>query len=395
MKPGRKVLVGWEMGGGIGHLSRLSPIIQDLLDQGWKVVAAMRDRRAAELILKTLSERADIGNFELRGAPFLVRNGGKNPSQPQYSMAEALDWAGLGDPGAVGMVLRAWEHIVSEVEPDLVICDSAPSLGAAVRGRVPLLVIGNGWLVPPAGRRIPFLPFRGAEPLAAAQAEDRICQAFARATNGRHTKSLPDLLRGDTSFVCSPALLDPYLPWRSERLFWPPELDVTSLGDRSRTGPALIYLPASHPAHKSVFEAQGRLGGPTRAWLGGASPKANSNIIVEKAPIDFVQLLPSAPFVLHHGGRGTAAWALAFSTPQVILPTDLEKTLTAQAISLAGAGVMLLPHANAVDVSKAIERLPQISRAPIATLSLRDCDSALTRKSITNAVDTMFDATGA
>ena len=40
---GNTLLVGWELGGGRGHVEHLVPVVNAWLDQGWRVTVALRD----------------------------------------------------------------------------------------------------------------------------------------------------------------------------------------------------------------------------------------------------------------------------------------------------------------------------------------------------------------
>jgi UDP:flavonoid glycosyltransferase YjiC (YdhE family) len=62
-------------------------------------------------------------------------------------------------------------------------------------------------------------------------------------------------------------------------------------------------------------------------------------------------LLPHVDVVVHHGGSGTTLGALTVGAPQLILPQGADQFANADAVSAAGAGLLLLPEelsANAI-----------------------------------------------
>ena len=62
-------------------------------------------------------------------------------------------------------------------------------------------------------------------------------------------------------------------------------------------------------------------------------------------------LLPHVDVVVHHGGSGTTLGALTVGAPQLVLPQGADQFANADAVSAAGAGLLLLPDelsANAI-----------------------------------------------
>ena len=155
----------------------------------------------------------------------------------------------------------------------------------------------------------------------------------------------------------------------------------------ARRGPALIYLPAGHPAQAAVIAAHERAALPAIAWLGGATEDVTSHVRVRQAPIEFVADLPRARHVVHHGGLGVAAWALALGVPQVVLPTDLEKHVIAQALSAGGGGVALSAGATAESIARAIEALSRLAPSPVARIPRERRDALASRRAIAAACE--------
>jgi hypothetical protein len=369
----------------MGHVTRLRPIIEDLLADGWRLVAVMRDVEGARRALGDLIKPERPGAFRIHGAPVLIRQGELKPRTPLYSLAEILAWAGFANRNAVKPLVEVWRKIVEHIAPDIVLVDSAPSLAAAVRGRIPIIAVGNGWAIPPAGARIPFLPLRDAQPEKATRAEDAVCAAFEGATGRVSAHGAGDFLRGDQTFVCCPTLLDPYHPWREEPLYWPPELPVDTDVSRDRVGAALAYLPGDHPAQGATIAAHQEARIPLRAWFGLAESSRTKYTEISAAAINLREALPTARYIVHRGGGATAAWALALCVPQIVLPTDLEKSVVGVALAAAGAGVTLFGQVSTGQLIEASESLETLIPAPVAVVSPDEADAEATRKAILQA----------
>jgi rhamnosyltransferase subunit B len=92
----------------------------------------------------------------------------------------------------------------------------------------------------------------------------------------------------------------------------------------------------------------------------------------------FRQLLPRCAAVVHHGGIGTTAAALAAGIPQLILPLAWDQPDNAERVRRLGAGASLAPrHRTAAHLARALARLitPGVqARCRAIANQLRDTD---------------------
>ena len=128
------LLIGWELGGGGGHIHRLVPIIGRYLERGWTIVAALRLRHAAqELFAETFGASLANGRLKVVQAPiFLHRSRGPTDAS---SLAELFAHIGFAEPELWAPVVSAWERLIALHRPDAIISDMAPSLNLAASGR--------------------------------------------------------------------------------------------------------------------------------------------------------------------------------------------------------------------------------------------------------------------
>jgi UDP:flavonoid glycosyltransferase YjiC (YdhE family) len=71
----------------------------------------------------------------------------------------------------------------------------------------------------------------------------------------------------------------------------------------------------------------------------------------------FRKLFPRCGAVVHHGGVGTTAQALAAGIPQLILPMAWDQPDNARRVKRLGAGQWLLPNSSAVRIAGALAGL--------------------------------------
>lgn len=327
---GRTLLIGWELGAGRGHVERLVPVIRLYLERGWKVVAVLRDVPLGNACFAGLRDRYGPGRLHVAQAP-RFRNR-RFPDQPLVSLPQIYCYMGFDDLEMVAPLVRQWEVLLRHFRPDAVLSDASPALNLAVRGRLPLSVIGNGWTLPPDCDAMPLLkPVPEGVAFPDFEANVVAC-ASAAVGRVRAPERFCDLLRGDRNALCVIPELDPYREHRTDRYYWSPEMPAPASVDPAERRGGLVYLPADHPARASVTEACAKSNIAFKGYFGGAGAGRFGNLTVYDRPIDFIREVPRSKVVIHHGGLGTAMWAMVNHVSQWPCARDTEKSLTAHAV---------------------------------------------------------------
>lgn len=356
-----RLLIGWELGAGAGHLHRLIPIIDFYLSRGWSVAAAVRARAAANALFARFERHLADGSLSVVQAPIFLHPS-RGPTDAA-SLPELLAHMGFAEPDLVGPVVRAWQRILIDARPDAVISDMAPSLNIAARGKLPLVVIGNGWTIPPdAADPVPFLLRAGAQ-TAASEASTRVLDVILKVDGKPRFERFCDLLRGSANLVCTLDLFDPYRDHRAEDYYWPVEIAPPAAASRNRDR-GFVYLPKNHPALASVLRAIEIGSMPFRGYFPGAGATAR-NLVTSAAPLKLADELPRSRLAVHHGGLGTAIECLIHGVPQMISFLDYEKFVIARGLEAAGAGAAFPPRADAAMLARAFERVAKlVPKAP-------------------------------
>ena len=338
------ILLTYEFGSGFGHLNRLIAIGRRLAPR-FRVVFALPDPKLGAPVI----ERALGRNAELRaGVTWQAPSDPAVQRAPTHSFADVLQLFGYADPALLKKMVDRWRSILQEIQPDLIVADFAPTLRLAVTDATPIVVVGNGYTVPPPGR--PLSPMRSWEtilPDASRRAEAELLETANAVRNnigGEKIVHLADLFSGDETFVCTLPEFDPYSPHREAPTVWPFNVPVIAAGPTTtrRTGPAVfVYMPASHPLLDMVLNALNELCYPSHLYISNADPtslakRCGRHIGVLTRPADFSELLPQVRLLIHHAGLGTAYAGMAAGTPQLVLPLNLEHLITARGLVAAG-----------------------------------------------------------
>lgn len=352
------LLIGWELGGGGGHIHRLVPIIGRYLERGWTIVAALRLRHAAQdLFAETFGASLADGRLKVVQAPiFLHRSRGPIDAS---SLAELFAHIGFAESELWMPVVSAWERLIALHRPDAILSDMAPSLNLAASGRLPVVVIGNGWTIPPATYGTALFP-DAADPGSANVAAVRVAETAFRVTGGRYVSSrFSDLLRGKANMVCTLEAFDPYVTHRQEPYFWP--FEIAAAGKEAKTRErGFIYLSQKHPALPAVLAAVAAGDLEFDAYLDGFEATCR-NLRVAPQPLDLSRTLPASLFAIHHGGLGTAMECWVNRVPQLVLPLDTEKLIIGRGVTKARAGGMLRPDVQHEELTVMIEQMMRLS----------------------------------
>jgi len=352
-----RVLFGWEFGAGLGHVMRLLPIATALREAGHEPIFAVQDLRTVHDLF---SERpTDSKGFALLQAPYWHPPRHPNARKvPTHSFADVLKLYRYGDTALLSAMVEGWSGILHMIAPDLVVLDFAPTAALATAALCPTVVLGNGYTVPPAGRRLPPIrPWKTGLPSSSLAAEDEILRAVNAIQKARHRPPisfLSDLFSGDETFVCTIPEFDPYAAYRHHLPLPPfnlPKVHKHPPIETRAENTVFLYLPADHPNLRAVLTALAELNVTCDAFIPGlpASLKslfASTKLRFYEKPQPLAEILPRVRTIVHHGGLATAYAALLAGTPQLVLTRSLEHLITAHGLKRFKTALVLSGNRN-------------------------------------------------
>lgn len=355
----KRVLIGWELGAGLGHVGMLRPLALALRDDGCRVVMALRE---------TVSARSLIPDPEIEIVQAPYWSGAGPSGVDMRTMADVLWLSGFADALHLYEEGRAWADLVERVDPQLVIGEYSPGLALAALGARRYVTVGSGFSVPPPVAPAP--PFRYWEASTPQESRERERQLETAVAAARKALGLPplrhwsELFGGDFVGVCTFPALDGYKAYRRA-----PALGPISHGcvepptaERQRIG-AFAYLTGLAPDFDTIVDGIAAAGVPAHAYcrdLSGAQREqlCVRGVTVHDAPQDLYRALPGKAVIIHHGGLSTTHVAIETGTPQVILPCNTEQVITGQRIvdMKLGAGLSRAQRTVA-SVAEAVSRV--------------------------------------
>lgn len=362
----KTILFAWEVGGGLGHLMQMRPLVEDLTAAGHCVVVALRHLdRAVEAF-------GHAGVFYMQ-APYAA------PRPPRFPQAAAyaphLVNLGFGDDEGLFGHASAWRNLIRTVAPDLIVFDYAPTALLASRVfPVRRATIGSGFCMPPddgqpatpdGGGRAwaalrPAVAARRPGPVRDAEAEvlthiNWVLSNWGRPPLARLGQLFADV---DEQFLTTLPELDHFRE-RPQAGYWGPVLSSggdapdwpTAAGKR-----VFVYLKNS-PDAEDVLGALKRAGCPTVAYVEGLSPAMRKRVeapTVQLSPrrVGVAQAARECDLAVLNGGHGVTSEMLLAGKPMVLVPLVLEQQQTARAVERLGAGLSAAAREPYAIVSK-------------------------------------------
>jgi UDP:flavonoid glycosyltransferase YjiC (YdhE family) len=331
-------------------------VARALMDRGHEVVMSLRDVVEPAAFLKDETYPIIQGPHWSRPAPKNARG------QPfaAATFSDILAVGGFSDADALTAMLRAWDSLIDVVRPDLVVAEYAPLLALAAHGRVPAVLFGSGFTVPPADLPVyPRLQPR-IEPVATQQQILAVVREAQKRRGRPAPETLPAVLACEARFPCTFPELDPYRAVRREPTI-PPLTDLPPPLAPARAPRFFAYLAADAGGLPKLLSALAKSGVPGGIFLRSPPQKLRdairkTAIALYDEPQPLARVLAEATLVIHHGGAGTSEAALAAGRPQIIFSRHLEQAMTARALNALGVGANLSRDAGEEAVVDLIRR---------------------------------------
>ncbi len=348
-------LLGWELGSGWGHVDPLIPLAHALARSNWNPVLVLRNLVDPWPLLRHIP-------YPILPAPFLPAPLAEEDTPfLAASYADILARSGFDDEQRLFPLVRAWDHLLTLVRPDVILADHSPALCLAALGVAPLFVIGNGFFVPPVHQPV-FPPLLANQTPQVAESELLTVVQGVQQKRGRPIPtSLPEILTGTARFLTVLPQLDPYQNVRREPALGPLQ-PLPPCAPLAGAPNYFAYLSDDILSSQPVLAILAGSGFPGRAYLRGARPSSVASLQhpaleLLSNPAEVGVVLREASVVIHHGGAALAQSALAMGRPQLLFPSHLEQALNARCLERLGVALVLTNHFTTADVLLAVRRL--------------------------------------
>jgi UDP:flavonoid glycosyltransferase YjiC (YdhE family) len=356
-----RIVLAWELGSNLGHLSRLLPLARRLQGLGHSPVIMTRDVLAAARVLR----RSDIPFIQ---AP-LALVAGANAAPVSY--AELIWRHGWAEPLHLWGLVQSWACAFRMLEPSVVVLDHAPTAALAARiANIGRVLIGTGFEIPP--RESPLPPFPLLETANKQQAVhlERMVLRNVNTVLGEldapALQALHELFDVDACFLTTFAELDHYGARDGAHYVGPigqvDDGEVVEWPPGSTGQHAFAYLRPEIAGAREVLRALANRGVSVVCYMPGASSAYIESLRVPQIhlasrPVKLEQIFEQTDLCVSYAPAGTVTSFLLEGIPQLMLPQHLEAQLTASRVEQLGAGLTIRDPTSEAAIARDIERV--------------------------------------
>jgi hypothetical protein len=341
------ILITWELGGALGHLTPLAPIVQALSAEGHQIFAAVRDLTHIDTIFANLGVRYVQCPIKLSPASPLI--------ETPRTFAHILHNCGYAQQAELQALADGWRNLIQFIEPDLILFDHSPTAMLAARTcSAKRAVIGTGFCCPPDdGPMSDLRPWLGDASASLEQDEQRVLQHVNGVLTRWGLKPLVFLsqLYGevDQTILATFRELDMYENRKAADYFgaWPATGGEVPRWPNQPGKRVFAYLKGFHAIHELLLAIQ-QLHTPTLIYMDALSQKARETfespyVHFADNRLDLRMVCQSCDMGLLNGGHNTTALMLLSGKPTIHVPLNLEQAYNGSSVAKLNAGRGALP----------------------------------------------------
>ncbi len=386
------IFIGWELGGGLGHLTRIAAIARLFFQRGYKVTLCLADLSQVYNFVSHLP-------VALYQAP--VWRPGMQTERGPVCFSDIFQNRGYRSAKGLHSLTSAWLSLVENLQPDLLLLDYSPTALLATRGlNIPKVLISSGF-----GELCPGQPDICLRPWYPSSQE--ITEASERLVVGivnrilknrgvRPIRYVSDLYEADHIFLLTIPELD-IVENRSNATYLSPPEEEGNL-------PKTIWPEGEGPKIFAYVKQSSRFCLPTIESIAKSNsiglifcpglPKETakrfqrSGLEISSQPYNLAEVLAKADVIACHAGKTTVTHALLEGKPLLLIPEQLEQLHTALRVEKTGAGILVRGKFSQAQIESALTQLVTKTNFRDASLALAKKNAALTEiDSVTTIVN--------
>jgi UDP-N-acetylglucosamine:LPS N-acetylglucosamine transferase len=357
-----KIVIVWEMGADLGHVTRLDAVAKCLAKRGHSVTCVFRDL-----------DEIQRSYGSIQAPPYKVLQGPRWPirysklSRPPANLVEVLLSIGYHKQELLVTRIAEWRSIFANLDPDLAIFDYAPTALLATRDKS----CNKISLDDPFSKAPDIFPLPSFDPDAKVStanltiSETKFLQIVNQAISKFELSPITqasDIFATHKSFLLSIPELDPFAHLRNSSIYLGPidnnsnkSKKALNWDEKSRTPKVFAYLKPDYASLNIFLAAISQLNIQGRFFIPGADQEIlsryrNTKIEISTSPYDLSKDMELCDLVVCHGGQSTLTKSVLNGIPALVIPLQQEQLSTTHACVANGLGLGL-GH-GVVDIDK-------------------------------------------
>ncbi len=328
------IVLTWELGGGLGHILKMRPVAQALVQRGHRVVAILKDVVRGHYF------------FDPLGIPCLPAPIQQRPPANQFGAAHTfghvLHDSGFSNAKSLQARASSWRQLYELIQPDLVLCDHSPTALLAARAfPCRRVVMGTGFACPShCAEFLDWRPSLGADRDKLNQDDAAVVACVNQVLSNWNCPPLSHLTDlysdADEVLLFTFEELDPFAP-RSDQRYWGiwPEPGGATPQWPVGNGPKVLAYLKPFPSQRALLEELSGRNIPTILFAPQVPVEMrkrfdNSSLQFVDEPMDLTVAAKQCDFAILNGTNATTAAILLAGKPILQIPLMLEQRLTTE-----------------------------------------------------------------
>lgn len=358
-----QILLVWELGAHLGHLTRLAGLAQALHQRGHSITFALRELHSVDTILGKETP------YRILQAPVFLPT--LTTSRQPLTYSEILQCNGYFSSQSLRYLVKAWQALSDLIKPDLIVYDYSPTAMLAYRKlAVPKIELGSSFFMPPKASPMPA--FHNKNSISLQQRQEIDNHVIKSINHILVDEKLPPLkhvyeLFDDTlQLINSYPELDCYQ--NREQGQYIGLLSATASGAtvnwsiEKKSTRIFAYIKPSYAKIKELMGALVKTGAEVRAYIPNCPKEisdklASDNIQISSRPYDMEEALNGCDICICHGGHDTVVQSLLAGVPLLLIPQYIEQLETATAVAKLKAGLIAAPNEEQNNLQEKLQTL--------------------------------------
>lgn len=346
-----KVVLVWEMGTDLGHVTRLDALARHLCERGHSVTAIFSDLREIQRIYP----HPHLPPYRvLQGPSWMDRR--LKLTRPPASLTEVLLSVGFYKSEIVTEKLQQWKALFASLQVDAILFDYAPAAQLAARQYAwHKINLGDPFSTPPVRSPLPLFDLNAKVSDANLMISDQrlvdVVNQALREVELAEIRYAYELSSAHKTFLLSIPELDPFAHLRTSEqyigLLKTPSIGGLNLNwNNTPTKKVFGYLKPIYPHLKQFLQAISNLGIQGRFFIPHAPQELidqyrQSNIEIVTRPYDISSGLEQCDLVVCHGGHSTLLHSVLNGIPALLIPLQQEQLSVTQKAMTCGLAMWL------------------------------------------------------
>lgn len=364
-----RIVFCWELGSNLGHISQFSNLAQALKDSGHELYFICRELHLAETVF---GPGSGLHFLQAPLFPLTIKT-----SRSPYTYSEILQCNGYANTSALHYMIKAWRSLFQLIQPNLLVCDYAPTaLLAAKDLTIPKVEIGTSFSVQALTTPMSCLDSHQNISLTQRQKADDIALSAINSALSQESlrplKAVKDIFADTRQWLLTYPELDSVKERHNVQYMGaiiPEKRHGTMPNWQSKKEKTKVfgYLRSAYINLENILSYLRKSDFEVKLFIAGATAKLiqtyqSAHLEISQSPYNISSAIAHCDFVISHGGSATPLEALLAGKPSLLFPQYGEQAIYARQFEKMHYGLAATANSSEQEIGVLMTTLSQEKR---------------------------------